>query len=186
MKIYQGKSILKGITIGKILYYSKEEQMVQRRSITDTEAEWKRYEEAKGQASDQLNALYEKALKEVGETGAAIFEVHGMMLEDDDFNDSIKNMIEAQKVNAEYAVASTGDNFSLMFSQMDDEYFQARSADIKDIAERVVRTFREKESRKWRSWRCAGDPGGKGSGAQRDCSDGQIQTAWICDRAWFF
>lgn len=111
MKIYQGKSILKGITIGKILYYSKEEQMVQRRSITDTEAEWKRYEEAKGQASDQLNALYEKALKEVGETGAAIFEVHGMMLEDDDFNDSIKNMIEAQKVNAEYAVASTGDNF---------------------------------------------------------------------------
>ena len=111
----------------------------------------------------------------MGETGAAIFEVHGMMLEDDDFNDSIKNMIEAQKVNAEYAVASTGDNFSLMFSQMDDEYFQARSADIKDIAERVVRSFREKC--RWRSWRCAGDPGGKGSGAQRDCSDGQIQTA---------
>lgn len=146
MKIYQGKSILKGITIGKILYYSKEEQMVQRRSITDTEAEWTRYEEAKEQVSKQLNALYEKALKEVGETGAAIFEVHGMMLEDDDFNDSIKNMIEAQKVNAEYAVASTGDNFSLMFSQMDDEYFQARSADIKDIAERVVRILQGKNA----------------------------------------
>ena len=104
------------------------------------------YEEAKEQASKQLNALYEKALKEVGETGAAIFEVHGMMLEDDDFNDSIKNMIEAQKVNAEYAVASTGDNFSLMFSQMDDEYFQARSADIKDIAERVVRILQGKNA----------------------------------------
>lgn len=146
MKTYQGKSILKGIAIGKILYYSKEEQMVQRKSITDTEAEWKRYEDAKEQASLQLNALYEKALKEVGETGAAIFEVHGMMLEDDDFNDSIKNMIQAQKINAEYAVASTGDNFSLMFSQMDDEYFQARSADIKDIAERVVRILQGKNA----------------------------------------
>lgn len=146
MKTYQGKSILKGIAIGKILYYSKEEQMVQRKSITDTEAEWNRYENAKEQASAQLNALYEKALKEVGETGAAIFEVHGMMLEDDDFNDSIKNMIQAQKINAEYAVASTGDNFSLMFSQMDDEYFQARSADIKDIAERVVRILQGKNA----------------------------------------
>lgn len=146
MKTYQGKSILKGIAIGKILYYSKEEQMVQRKSITDTEAEWNRYENAKEQASAQLNALYEKALKEVGETGAAIFEVHGMMLEDDDFNDSIKNMIQAQKINAEYAVASTGDNFSLMFSQMDDEYFQARSADIKDIAERIVRILQGKNA----------------------------------------
>lgn len=146
MKTYQGKSILKGIAIGKILYYSKEEQMVQRKSITDTEAEWNRYENAKEQASAQLNVLYEKALKEVGETGAAIFEVHGMMLEDDDFNDSIKNMIQAQKINAEYAVASTGDNFSLMFSQMDDEYFQARSADIKDIAERVVRILQGKNA----------------------------------------
>ena len=138
MKTYQGKSILKGTAIGKILYYSKEEQMVQRKSIDDPEAEWKRYEDAKAQASEQLNALYEKALKEVGEQGAAIFEVHGMMLEDDDFNDSIKNMIENQKVNAEYAVATTGDNFSMMFAQMEDDYFKARSADIKDIAERVV------------------------------------------------
>ena len=138
MKTYQGKSILKGTAIGKILYYSKEEQMVQRKSIDDPEAEWKRYEDAKAQASEQLNALYEKALKEVGEQGAAIFEVPGMMLEDDDFNDSIKNMIENQKVNAEYAVATTGDNFSMMFAQMEDEYFKARSADIKDIAERVV------------------------------------------------
>ena len=138
MKTYQGKSILKGTAIGRILYYSKEEQMVQRKSIDDPEAEWKRFEDAKEQASEQLNALYEKALKEVGEQGAAIFEVHGMMLEDDDFNDSIKNMIENQKVNAEYAVATTGDNFSMMFAQMEDEYFKARSADIKDIAERVV------------------------------------------------
>ena len=139
MKVYPGKSILKEIAIGRIQFHSKEEHTVSRESISDTRQEWERYLKAKEQAADELNTLYEKALKEVGETGAAIFEVHGMMLDDDDFNDSVKNIIEAQEVNAEYAVASTGDNFSQMFAQMDDEYFQARSADIKDIAERVVR-----------------------------------------------
>lgn len=138
MERYTGKSILKGIAIGKILFYSKEEQVVQRRSITDPEAELARYENARETAIEQLQALYEKALKEVGEVNAAIFEVHAMMLEDDDFNDSVKNIIESQKINAEYAVAATGDNFSRMFAKMDDEYMQARSADVKDIAERVV------------------------------------------------
>ena len=138
MERYTGKSILKGIAIGKILFYSKEEQVVQRRSITDPEAELARYENARETAIEQLQALYEKALKEVGEVNAAIFEVHAMMLEDDDFNDSVKNIIEFQKLNAEYAVVATGDNFSRMFAKMDDEYMQARSADVKDIAERVV------------------------------------------------
>lgn len=139
MERYTGKSILKGTAIGKILFYSKEEQVVQRKSVDDVQAELDRFEKAKNEAVVQLNALYEKALKEVGEVNAAIFEVHAMMVEDGDFNDSIRNVIESQSVNAEYAVAVTGDNFAKMFSEMDDEYFKARSADIKDIAERIVR-----------------------------------------------
>lgn len=146
MEKYAGKSILKGIAIGRILCYSKGEQVVQRRSAADAEAEKARYEAAKETAARQLNELYEKALKEVGEVNAAIFEVHAMMLEDEDFNDSIFNMIDGQKVNAEYAVAATGDNFSKMFAQMEDEYFQARSADIKDIAERVIRILQGSEN----------------------------------------
>ncbi len=139
MERYAGKSILKGTAIGKVLFYSKEEQVVQRRSVEDIQAELERFEKAKNEAVVQLNALYEKALKEVGEVNAAIFEVHAMMVEDGDFNDSIKNVIESQAVNAEYAVAVTGDNFAKMFAEMDDDYFKARSADIKDIAERIVR-----------------------------------------------
>lgn len=139
MERYTGKSILKGTAIGKILFYSKEEQVVQRKSVDDVQAEMDRFEKAKNEAVVQLNALYEKALKEVGEVNAAIFEVHAMMVEDGDFNDSIRNVIESQSVNAEYAVAVTGDNFAKMFSEMDDDYFKARSADIKDIAERIVR-----------------------------------------------
>lgn len=138
MEKFEGKSILKGVAIGKIHYYSKGEQVVQRVSVEDTEAELQRYETAKEMALEQLHELYEKALKEVGEVNAAIFDVHAMMLEDDDFNDSIRNTISSQKVNAEYAVATTGDNFAKMFEEMDDEYFRARSADIKDISERVV------------------------------------------------
>ncbi len=138
MEKFEGKSILKGVAIGKIHYYSKGEQVVQRVSVEDTEAELQRYETAKKTALEQLHELYEKALKEVGEVNAAIFDVHAMMLEDDDFNDSIRNTISSQKVNAEYAVATTGDNFAKMFEEMDDEYFRARSADIKDISERVV------------------------------------------------
>ena len=146
MEKYAGKSILKGTAIGRILCYSKGEQVVQRRSAADAEAEKARYEAAKETAARQLNELYEKALKEVGEVNAAIFDVHAMMLEDEDFNDSIFNMIDGQKVNAEYAVAATGDNFSKMFAQMEDEYFQARSADIKDIAERVIRILQGSEN----------------------------------------
>ncbi|HIX78061.1 MAG TPA: phosphoenolpyruvate--protein phosphotransferase, partial [Candidatus Fusicatenibacter merdavium] len=138
MEKFEGKSILKGVAIGKIHYYSKGEQVVQRVSVEDTVAELQRFEKAKETALEQLHELYDKALKEVGEVNAAIFDVHAMMLEDDDFNDSIRNTIESQKVNAEYAVATTGDNFAKMFEEMDDEYFRARSADIKDIAERVV------------------------------------------------
>ena len=138
MEKFEGKSILKGVAIGKIHYYSKGEQVVQRVSVEDTEAELQRYETAKETALEQLHELYEKALKEVGEVNAAIFDVHAMVLEDDDFNDSIRNTISSQKVNAEYAVATTGDNFAKMFEEMDDEYFRARSADIKDISERVV------------------------------------------------
>ena len=138
METYTGKSILKRIAIGKMRFYSKGEQMVQRRTVSDPEAELARYEEAREKAVHQLHGLYEKALKEVGETGAAIFDVHAMMLEDDDLNDSIRNMIQSQKINAEYAVAVTGDNFSKMFAEMEDEYMQARAADIKDVAERVV------------------------------------------------
>ncbi len=138
MVTYTGKSILKEIAIGKILYDSKEEQVVQRKSIADTQAEIARFERAKMKAAEQLEQLYEKALQEVGEATAAIFEVHSMMLEDEDLNDSIRNMIEGQKVNAEYAVAVTGDHFAKRFAKLDDEYFKARSVDIKDITERVV------------------------------------------------
>ena len=138
METYTGKSILKRTAIGKMMFYSKGEQVVQRKSVSDPEAELERYERAREKAVCQLHGLYEKALKEVGETGAAIFDVHAMMLEDDDLNDSIRNMIQSQKVNAEYAVAATGDNFSKMFAEMDDEYMQARAADVRDVAERVV------------------------------------------------
>ena len=133
-----GKKIFSGIAIGKIRFYSKAENKVSRTKVADVEAEITRYEEAKQTASEQLEKLYEKALVEVGEANAEIFNVHIMMLEDDDFNESVHNIITSQKVNAEYAVASTGDNFAEMFANMDDEYFKARSADIKDITERVL------------------------------------------------
>ena len=138
MKTYEGKSVFGGVAIGKVLVYKKGEQQVKRYRVTDTAAEIQRFEDAKAEAVEQLKALYAKAVKEVGEASAAIFEIHQMMLDDLDYLDSIHNMIETQEVNAEYAVATTGDNFSMMFAQMEDEYFKARSADIKDIAERVV------------------------------------------------
>jgi phosphotransferase system enzyme I (PtsI) len=133
-----GKRIFGGVAIGKIKWYSKAENQVVRRRVEDTAAELARYEAAKQTAITQLKGLYEKALKEVGEANAQIFEVHSMMLEDLDYNDSVQNLIEAQGLNAEYAVATTGDNFSDMFAAMDDEYFQARSVDVKDISERVI------------------------------------------------
>lgn len=138
MEQYTGKSIFKGIAIGKIHFYSKGEQLVKRNKIEDAEVEIERFEEAKRKAMEELQKLQKKAIKEVGELNAAIFEVHTMMIEDDDYNDSIKNIITSQEVNAEYAVATTSDNFSKMFTEMEDEYFQARAIDIKDISERIV------------------------------------------------
>lgn len=146
VEIYEGKSIFKGIAIGKIFYYQKGAQQVKREKVEDTAAEKARYEAASAKASEQLQALYEKAVKEVGEANAAVFEVHMMMLEDDDYVSSIVNMIETQNVNAEFAVATTGDNFAEMFSQMDDEYFKARAADVKDITERLISVLGEQET----------------------------------------
>ena len=138
MKFYRGKSVFGGIAIGEIRVFKKSEQQVKRVRVEDTEAELNRYHEAKKEVLNQLGQLYERALKEVGEANAAIFEIHQMMLDDDDYNESIENIISMQQVNAEYAVATTADNFAQMFAAMDDEYMQARSADVKDISERVV------------------------------------------------
>lgn len=134
-----GKAAFGGIVIGKIKEFSKEKNVVRRTKIKDADAEYARFENARETAIEQLGGLYEKAVKEVGETNAAIFEVHQMMLEDDDYLDSVKNMIETQMVNAEFAVATTGDNFASIFSEMDDEYMKERAADVKDISERVIR-----------------------------------------------
>lgn len=136
--LINGKSVFGGIAIGKISIYKKSEESVKRVKITDTAAEVKRFEMAKQAAIEKLGELYEKAVREVGEVNAAIFEVHQMMLEDLDYIESITNMIETQNVNAEFAVASTGDNFAEIFASMDDDYMKARSADVKDISNRVV------------------------------------------------
>ena len=146
MNTYTGKSIFKGIAIGRILFYQKAEQAVTRTKIQDTDAEIRRYEAATKTAIEQLNVLYEKAVQEVGEMNAAVFEVHAMMLEDDDYVDSIKNIIETQQVNAEFAVATTGDNFAKMFADMNDDYFSARAADVKDISERLVNILSGREN----------------------------------------
>lgn len=138
MERYNGKSVFGGIAIGRISVYKKGEQQVKRNRITDVDAELSRFEDAKKTAIEQLQGLYDKALKEVGEANAAIFEVHQMMLDDGDYNESIANIIKSQEVNAEYAVASTGDNFSQMFAAMEDDYMRARAADIKDISERII------------------------------------------------
>lgn len=138
MEKYNGKSVFGGIAIGRISVYKKGEQQVKRNRITDVDAELSRFEDAKKTAIEQLQGLYDKALKEVGEANAAIFEVHQMMLDDGDYNESIANIIKSQEVNAEYAVASTGDNFSQMFAAMEDDYMRARAADIKDISERII------------------------------------------------
>lgn len=145
MEKYSGKSIYKGIAIGRILFYGKKAAVIKRYKVEDPQAEIERYEWAKKAAVSQLNKLYETAVLKVGEENAAIFEVHAMLLEDDDFNDSIRNMIMTQQINAEYAAAATGENFSNLFAQMEDEYFRARSADIKDISERVVSILSGKE-----------------------------------------
>ncbi|MEE1114693.1 MAG: phosphoenolpyruvate--protein phosphotransferase [Eubacterium sp.] len=141
MEKFEGKSIFKGVAIGPVRFYGKKENTVVRTKIDDVEAELARYDEAKNKAIEQLNVLHDDAVKKVGEENAAIFEVHAMLLDDDDFNDSVRNTIETQQVNAEYAAAVAGENFSKMFAEMDDDYFKARSADMKDISERVIRVL---------------------------------------------
>lgn len=138
MKKYTGKGVYSAIAIGRISVFKKKDLAVKRMSCEDTETEKKRVENAKNLAKGQIGTLYEKALKEVGEANARIFEIHMMMLDDEDYNESIDNIIDTQKVNAEYAVAVTADNFSEMFLAMDDAYMQARSADIKDISNRII------------------------------------------------
>ena len=138
MQIFEVKSVFGGIAMGKIRVYKKDAQQVKRVKVTDAEAEIARYMQARDTAMQQLQQLYEKALQEIGETNAAIFEVHQMMLEDDDYNESVENIIRTEQVNAEYAVASTGDNFAQMFASMDDEYMQGRAADVRDISERMI------------------------------------------------
>ena len=137
MEKFAGKSIFRKVAIGKIFFYEKNTAVVKRTKIEDAKTELDRFEHAKETAKAQLQNLYEKALQEVGDSGAAIFEVHMMMIDDLDYNGSIQNMIESQSVNAEYAVAMTGDNFSTMFAEMDDDYMKARAADVKDISERL-------------------------------------------------
>ena len=138
MQVYSGKSVFGGIAIGKISVYRKNEQQLKRVRTEDTKGELPRYEAAKAAAIEQLQELYQKALKEVGEANAAIFEIHQMMLDDGDYNESVENIIETQKINAEYAVAVTGDNFAQMFRAMDDDYMRERAADVKDVSERVL------------------------------------------------
>lgn len=141
MECLKGKSVYKGVAFGKISVLKKDDYVVKRVKIEDTQAELQRVEEVVEASKQQLQKLYEKALKEVGEASAAIFEVHQMMLEDEDYKESIENIISTQQVNAEYAVASTGDNFSQMFASMDDDYMRARAADIKDISNRLVKNL---------------------------------------------
>lgn len=138
MQVYSGKSVFGGIAIGKISVYRKNEQQLKRVRTEDTKGELARYEAAKAAAIEQLQELYQKALKEVGEANAAIFEIYQMMLDDGDYNESVENIIETQKINAEYAVAVTGDNFAQMFRAMDDDYMRERAADVKDVSERVL------------------------------------------------
>ncbi|MFR8812840.1 MAG: phosphoenolpyruvate--protein phosphotransferase [Lachnospiraceae bacterium] len=149
MTEYTGKSVYKGTAIGAIRVLKKKDSLVKRVHIDDVEAELARLEDAKQQTLAQLQSLYEKALQEVGEANAAIFEVHQMMLEDEDYQDAILGMIRNEEVNAEYAVAVTGDNFAEMFANMDDEYMQARSADVKDISNRLVENLSGEEQMDW-------------------------------------
>ncbi|MDE6055223.1 MAG: phosphoenolpyruvate--protein phosphotransferase, partial [Lachnospiraceae bacterium] len=134
----KGKSVFKGIAVGPVLVLRQEEQKVRRSKVDDPDAEMERIRQAVSTAQEQLQKLYDKAVAEVGEASAAIFEVHQMMLEDEDYLDAINNMIQTELVGAEYAVAVTGDNFSEMFAGMDDEYMRARAADVKDISNRLI------------------------------------------------
>ena len=139
-----GKSVYKGIVMGPVVVLKNNDHQVKRKKIEHAELEIERVEKALEAAKEQLQKLYDKAVKEVGEASAAIFEVHQMMLEDEDYLDSIHNSIRTEMINAEYAVAVTGDNFSAMFANMDDDYMKARAADIKDISNRLVQNLEGK------------------------------------------
>ena len=138
MEQYQGKSVFGGVSIGKIMFYKRNEKVIKRTHVDDVDAEWKRFCDAKDTAVSQLKELYDKAIEDVGEANAMIFEIHQMMLEDLDYLESIENIIRTQEVNAEFAVATTADNFAQMFAAMDDAYMQGRAADVKDVSERVL------------------------------------------------
>lgn len=141
MRVLEGKAAFKGVAIGKIKEFGAKALEIEKLSVSDSAAEIARFEAAKETASEQLGALYEKAVVDVGEENAAIFEVHQMMLDDEDYLDSIKDMIGTEKVNAEYAVSVTGQNFSEVFASMDDAYMKERAADVKDISARVIRVL---------------------------------------------
>lgn len=145
MIICKGKGVSTGVAIGNIFLYQRTEHTIKRYKVTDTEAEVARFEQAKASATEQLQGLYDKAVQEVGEANAMIFQIHQMMLEDLDYCESITNMIRTQMVNAEYAVGTTADNFSKMFSEMDDDYMRGRAADVKDVSERVLRILHGSE-----------------------------------------
>ena len=134
----EGKSVFGGVSIGKLMFYKRNEKVIRRTHVDDVDAEWKRFEEAKNTAIDQLKVLYDKAIEDVGEANAMIFEIHQMMLDDLDYLESIEGIIRTQSVNAEYAVSTTADNFAQMFASMDDAYMQGRAADVKDVSERVL------------------------------------------------
>ena len=134
----KGKSVFGGVSIGKIMFYKRNEKVIKRTHVDDVDAEWKRFCDAKDTAVSQLKELYDKAIEDVGEANAMIFEIHQMMLEDLDYLESIENIIRTQEVNAEFAVATTADNFAQMFAAMDDAYMQGRAADVKDVSERVL------------------------------------------------
>jgi len=138
MTIYEGKAVFEGVAIGKLSVYRKNEQTVKREKIEDVDAEKARYAAAREAAIEQLQALHEKAVKEVGEASAEIFEAHQLMVDDEDYIESVESIIESQTVNAEFAVAQTSENFQKMFLDMEDEYFRGRAADIKDISERLI------------------------------------------------
>ena len=146
MKVLEGKSVFGGIAIGKISFLEQGESLVKRVRIENVKAEQERFEAAREKAKTELQELYDKALREVGEASAMIFEVHQMMLEDLDYVESVINMIDTQKINAEYAVARTGDNFSQIFASMEDAYMKERAADVKDVSNRVVRILQGKKS----------------------------------------
>ncbi|MBE7015526.1 MAG: phosphoenolpyruvate--protein phosphotransferase, partial [Ruminococcaceae bacterium] len=145
MRVYKGKSVCGGIAFGRAKVYKKNQPTVVRKHIDDAKAECRRYEEARDKAKMELEVLYYKATKEIGEAEAQIFSIHQMMLEDADYNQSVLSIIEKQRLNAESAVLTTAESFSKMFSEMDDGYMQARAGDVRDVSDRIIRILRREK-----------------------------------------